>query len=162
MKPFLQSRVEMEEILKEETLGFLALSTPEGTPYVVPINYWYADGKILMHCALKGRKLDCIRAHPAVCFTVARQFGQVAPHDQGHCHLDSDSVICSGTARVVDDVEERHGLLQRFADGLADGERKVTPAEAQRCGVIEMTVETMTGRREREKKVTCWTHTFGA
>ena len=73
---FIDSREEMEQILREEVLGYLGLAG-DGPPYVVPLNYAYAAGKILFHCALTGQKLDAIRRNPHVCFTVGRQIGDV-------------------------------------------------------------------------------------
>jgi nitroimidazol reductase NimA-like FMN-containing flavoprotein (pyridoxamine 5'-phosphate oxidase superfamily) len=106
-REFNESREEMERILREETLGYLGLSM-EGMPYVVPLNYGYVEGKIVFHCALTGKKLDYLRANPQVCFTVGRQSGRVRRHPRGAtCHTDNDSVICYGTARIVEDVEER-------------------------------------------------------
>ena len=80
---FVESGAEMEEMLRREAWGCLGLCTPEGAPYVVPVNYAYVEGKILFHCALEGQKLDCIRANPNVCFTVARQPGTVREHPGG-------------------------------------------------------------------------------
>jgi nitroimidazol reductase NimA-like FMN-containing flavoprotein (pyridoxamine 5'-phosphate oxidase superfamily) len=39
---------EMERILREETVGYVGLSR-EGEAYVVPVNYFYADGTIAFH-----------------------------------------------------------------------------------------------------------------
>ena len=43
-KKFENSSIEMEAILQEEVLGYLGLSM-DGTPYVVPLNYAYMDGR---------------------------------------------------------------------------------------------------------------------
>ena len=71
---FLESRDEMEELLQDESIGYLGLSM-NGTPYVVPLNYSYSEGTIIFHCALEGKKLDFIRTNPLVCFSVGRQVG---------------------------------------------------------------------------------------
>ena len=55
-REFLESRQEMERLLREETIGYLGLSMGDD-PYVVPLNYAYVDGRILFHCAMTGRKL---------------------------------------------------------------------------------------------------------
>jgi nitroimidazol reductase NimA-like FMN-containing flavoprotein (pyridoxamine 5'-phosphate oxidase superfamily) len=104
LREFIESREEMEKLLREEVVGYLGLSM-DGKPYVVPLNYGYADGKILFHCALTGKKLDYLRANPHVCFTVGRQAGEVRRHAGDPCHVDSDSVICYGKARVVEDLD---------------------------------------------------------
>ena len=101
-RKFNESREEMERILHEETLGYLGLSMDE-KPYVVPLNYGYVGGKIIFHSALTGKKLDYLKANPQVCFTVGRQFGKVVRHPQGvFCHVDSDSIVCYGIARILE------------------------------------------------------------
>jgi len=156
---FIESREEMEQILREEELGFLGL-IHEGEPYVVPLNYAYQDGKIVFHCALEGKKLDAIRAHPAVSFTVARQLGSVRPHAGDPCHLDSDSVICRGTARIVEDVQERFLLLNAFNRRFRPKAEDRPIEQIERCGCVEITIAEMTGRRERERRRTLWRYVF--
>ena len=80
-------------------------------PYVVPMNYGYTheDGKLVLylHSAVRGKKLDMIRANPKVFFAldcdrdpfegkVACQYG-----------LACSSVMGKGTACIVEDVEEK-------------------------------------------------------
>ena len=80
-------------------------------PYVVPMNYGYTreDGKLVLylHSAVRGKKLDMIRANPKVFFAldcdrdpfegkVACQYG-----------LAYSSVMGKGTACIVEDVEEK-------------------------------------------------------
>lgn len=157
---FIESREEMEQILGEEELGFLGL-LHEGKPYVVPLNYAYQDGKILFHCAIEGKKLDAIRANPVVSFTVARQLGSVRPHEgKDPCHLDSDSVICTGRARIVEDIQERYILLNAFNRRFRPEAEDRPLEQIERCGAVEITITEMTGRRERERKRTLWQYRF--
>ena len=157
---FIESREEMEKILREEEIGYLGLSMDE-KPYVVPLNYHYADGKIVFHCGLKGMKLDYIKANPQVCFAVGRQPGQVREHAGGnHCHVDSDSVICYGRARVLEDLDERKTTLNAFNRRFRPDAADVAPERVMNCGVVEIAVSEMTGRQERERKRTCWRYTF--
>ena len=46
-KDFIESREEIEGILKQETIGYLGLSS-DGMPYVVPLNYGYIEGFLLL------------------------------------------------------------------------------------------------------------------
>jgi nitroimidazol reductase NimA-like FMN-containing flavoprotein (pyridoxamine 5'-phosphate oxidase superfamily) len=159
-REFIETKDEMERLLRQEVLGYLGLSA-EGRPYVVPLNYAYADGKILFHCALEGQKLDHIRANPQVCFTVARQVGRVREHaGQNPCHVDSDSVICYGRARIVESVEERKALLDVFNRRFSPDAEPISLERAQNCGAVEIAIVEMTGRRERERGVTYWRHRF--
>jgi nitroimidazol reductase NimA-like FMN-containing flavoprotein (pyridoxamine 5'-phosphate oxidase superfamily) len=160
-RKFIESKEEMEALLRQETLGYLGLAAG-GWPYVVPLNYVYAEGTILFHCALAGEKLDDIRANPQVCFTVAHQTGRVRDHaGQNPCHVDSDSVICFGRARIVEAVEERQALLDVFNRRFNPDAEPISQKRTENCGAVEITIEEMTGRRERERGVTYWQYRFG-
>jgi len=157
---FIESRDEMEKMLKEEEIGYLGVSL-DGKPYVVPLNYSYGNGKIFFHCSFKGKKLDYLRENPLVCFTVARQPGRVREHAGGNpCHVDSDSVICYGKARVMEDVDEREVALNLFNRRFRPEAADVPRERVQSCCVVEVAVHEMTGRRERERKRTCWRYIF--
>jgi uncharacterized protein len=159
-REFVTSRAEMESILQEETIGYLGLAAG-GEPYVVPLNYAYVDGRILFHCALMGKKLDDLRANPRVCFTVGRQSGPVRRHGEGDvCHPDCDSVICYGTARVVEELEERKGVLNAFNCYFQPGAAEISAKAVVHCCAVEIRIAEMTGRREREKECTYWKYRF--
>ena len=149
----------MEQLLSEMTLGFLGLSQ-DGKPYVVPLNYAYGDGRILFHCALAGQKLDAIESNPAVCFTVARQRGNVERDSENVCHPDSESVVCYGTARVVGDLTERTDVLNAFNRTFRPDTRPMSAESVANCAAVEIVVTEMTGRREQGRAVTCWRYRF--
>ena len=80
-------------------------------PYVVPMNYGYCheDGKLVvyLHSATRGKKLDMIRANPNVFFEMdcdLLPFEGKLPCQYG---LAYSSVMGRGTARIVEDVEEK-------------------------------------------------------
>ena len=83
----------------------------DNEPYVVPMNYGYTmeDGKLVLylHSAVRGKKLDMIRANSRVFFEldcdVTPFEGQVA------CQygLTYSSIMGRGTARIIEDVEEK-------------------------------------------------------
>jgi nitroimidazol reductase NimA-like FMN-containing flavoprotein (pyridoxamine 5'-phosphate oxidase superfamily) len=157
---FIESREEMERLLREEEIGYLGLSS-NGKPYVVPLNYHYAAGKIWFHCGFKGKKLDYLKENPEVCFVVARQVGRVREHAGGNpCHVDSDSVICYGNARVVADLDEREIALNAFNRRFRPDAADITRERAKNCCLVEIAISEMTGRQERERKRTCWHHSF--
>jgi nitroimidazol reductase NimA-like FMN-containing flavoprotein (pyridoxamine 5'-phosphate oxidase superfamily) len=157
---FIDSREWMERLLHEESVGYLGLATG-GSPYVVPLNYAYLDGRILFHCALEGKKLDCLRANPEVCFTVGRQTGPVRRHAEGNpCHVDSDSVICYGRARIVSDLEERRRVLDEFNRCYHADAGPLSAEAAEKCCAVEIRIGEMTGREERERKRTYWKYRF--
>jgi nitroimidazol reductase NimA-like FMN-containing flavoprotein (pyridoxamine 5'-phosphate oxidase superfamily) len=160
MESFVESREEMEAILREIPFGFLGMAVG-GEPYLVPLNYAYIDGKILFHCALEGKKLDYLASNPTVCFTAARQVGAVQRHNEGDlCHMDSESVVCYGTARIIEDLEERTVVLNAFNRYFRPDIEGLSAERVAGCAAVEIAVSEMTGRRERDRKLTCWRYRF--
>ena len=159
---FIESRDEMEKLLREEEIGYLGLSL-DGKPYVVPLNYSYSGGRIFFHCGLKGKKLDFLKENSQVCFTVARQLGEVREHAGGNpCHVDSDSVICYGRAKMIENLVERSKALNEFNRRFRPDAPDVPEERVRNCGVAEITISEMTGRRERDRKRTCWRYVFSS
>ena len=152
----IEASAEMVKLLTEERVGYLGMSA-DGKPYVIPLTYGYSEGRILFHCALKGSKLDIIRKNASVCFTVSRHFGEMVSHPQGaECHVNSDSVICYGKARIIDDLDERCRVLNIFNRCLQPQAREITREEVRHCQAVEIVIDKMTGRTERDGKCTYW------
>ena len=83
----------------------------DNEPYVVPMNYGYTmeDGKLVfyLHSAVQGRKLDMLRANPRVFVELdcdREPFEGEKPCQYG---LSYSSLMGRGTARIVEDVEEK-------------------------------------------------------
>ena len=83
----------------------------DNEPYVVPLNYGYTmeEGKLTlyMHGALQGKKLDMIRANPKVFFEMDCDRNPFAGEKPCQYGLAYSSVMGRGTARIVEDVEEK-------------------------------------------------------
>ncbi len=80
-------------------------------PYVVPMNYGYTmeDGKLTLylHSAVRGKKLDMMRANPNVFFEIdcdRMPFEGRVPCQYGMVY---SSVMGRGKATIVEDVEEK-------------------------------------------------------
>ena len=80
-------------------------------PYVVPMNYGYTveEGRLVLylHSAMKGKKLDMIRANPRVFFEL--DCDRVPFEGDKPCQygLSYASVMGRGTARIIEDAEEK-------------------------------------------------------
>ena len=83
----------------------------DNMPYVVPMNYGYTmeGGKltVYLHSAVKGKKLDMLRANPNVFFAIDCDripFEGKLPCQYGMVY---SSIMGTGTAQLVEDVEEK-------------------------------------------------------
>jgi nitroimidazol reductase NimA-like FMN-containing flavoprotein (pyridoxamine 5'-phosphate oxidase superfamily) len=147
----------MWQILREEDTGYVGLVDGD-RPYVVPVSYAVVDRQLVIHGALKGRKLDLIRANPRFCFTVSRHPEKTRPHrpEEG-CTYRFESVLCEGTARVVEEPAERLPLLQAFKawfdekTGGDPAQNPVTEKAAHHCSCLVLEIATMTGRAKIQR-----------
>lgn len=138
---------EMESLLNRGAVGQLALTTEDG-PYVVPVNYLFADGCVYIHSGPKGRKIESLHADPRVCFLVDEVGPQVTwQHGCGISQI-YESVMCFGRAEFVEGLEEKRRILEMMARKFvpADSLPALLDANIQNTRVIRIRVEWMTGK----------------
>jgi uncharacterized protein len=162
---------EMEQILKNAEVGRLALCE-DATPYIIPLNFAYIQGKIGFHCDWKGKKLDLIAKNPRCCFEVDEYTGEVGYHYDTLCHLNYDSVLATGKARIEKDPEAVWQFFQSlhykykeiYRKPLENGGKIFDRKRVNECACIVIDVEELTGRRERtidsKPRKTMWQHKF--
>ncbi len=136
-----------EQILSAGQYGVLSVYGEEGYPYGVPVNYGYAEGKLLFHCAREGHKLQAIRRNPKVCFTVVS--GHTLVEEEYTCKY--ESVVVFGTARVIEERKERHAAMERMMSVLSPDYAGTAIANCGGDGyvMVEITPDHVTGKRNR-------------
>lgn len=136
-------------ILKSATNGVLALVDPSGKPYAVPMSFIYDGEKhLFFHCAVAGRKFDCIKNNPYACFTIIDQ-------DEIHPELFTTffrSVIVEGTIKILTDreemVESLRMLSTKYSPGL-DCEPEINKG-IDRVVILKMGITSITGKEAIE------------
>ncbi len=101
---------EIQRIL--DTAGVLHLGlSADNMPYVIPMSYGYTmEGEHLvlyLHSAVRGKKLEMIRANPNVFFSIDCDrvpFEGMLPCQYG---ISYSSIMGYGTAIITEDVEEK-------------------------------------------------------
>ena len=83
----------------------------EGEPYVVPVNYGYADNGLYFHSAAVGRKIDILARHSRVCFEIESPVEIVAHAEPCQWGARARSLVGYGVAKILTDAhDKRHGL----------------------------------------------------
>ena len=143
------SVAECTQILKNGDDGVLSVLGDDDYPYGVPINYFYEDGKIYLHCAKSGHKIDAIKKHDKVSFCVIDKH-KVLPEFYATQY---SSVIAFGRAAVMDDADKMREAVRRLALKFCPGDEKGVDAEIVKdfpaLAMIEITIEHMTGKRSK-------------
>ena len=137
---------EILEILEKGLVCHLGLCD-EGQPYVVPMNYGYRDRRMYFHCAREGRKIDILRNNNRVCIEVESEARIVKGETPCRWTAKYRSVIGFGRARIIEvEKEKKSGLdvIMKHYGGSGNGYDETS---LQRTLVIEVILESLTGKQ---------------
>ncbi|MDP9701171.1 nitroimidazol reductase NimA-like FMN-containing flavoprotein (pyridoxamine 5'-phosphate oxidase superfamily) [Paenibacillus intestini] len=114
---------EIITFLDQCSFGFLGTVSPDGEPRVTPLNFVYMDGCFYFHGSLAGEKMKQIKQHSSVSLTVAEEFSLIPSFfsdPELACPATSffKSVMASGLAERVEDLDIKGKVLQRFMEKL--------------------------------------------
>lgn len=140
---------EAKEILSTATNGVLCLTDQDERPYGVPMSFIFdGDRSIYFHCALTGRKIECIKHYPNVCFTII---------DEDEIHPEEfttyfRSVIVEGIVRIIEDRQEKIEALRilstKYSPGL-DCEPEIEKG-INRVLILKLEIDSITGKEAIE------------
>lgn len=144
------TREEAMEYLKSAEVGYLSMSD-DNVPYTIPLNYVLMGDSLYFHCAHVGRKLDILKKNPKCCFVVSFLDG-IKPGDNA-CDYGAffRSAIVEGTARWVEDQEEKIKSLNELTEKHANGPfMPVNEHTAKTVTVIAIDIETLSGKARKK------------
>ena len=140
---------ETKQILRSGQTAVLALHGDDGYPYAVPLNYVYADGKLYVHCAKAGHKLDAIRRDPKLSLVVIER-DDVVPEKLATYYR---SVIAFGRARILEDADEKRRaaeVLGLHYYNVPEAVQKEIESTWNALVCIEITIDHLTGKEARD------------
>jgi len=146
----------LERILSRARVCRLGLVAegPEGpVPYVVPVFFASREGRLYVHCAEEGRKLDLLAANPRVCVEVD-ELRAIEPADKP-CAFSSvfRSVIAFGTAsQVRDPAAKREALdllMAKYAGRRTGPGFEFSDATLEHTVVLEIALSRITGKQSK-------------
>jgi uncharacterized protein len=136
------------DLLNRAQVGRVATVSPDGTPYVVPVNFAFEGECIYFHCALEGMKLDYIKINPRVGFE-ADELIELYSSPERPCFCGSyyQSVIARGKAAIVTDREKKMHALWLLVDKYVGKRYGEMPADiVDRTCVVEILVDEISGK----------------
>ena len=137
-------------LLDAADYGILSTVGEDGVPYGVPLHFFRDGATLILHCAPEGRKLDNLRQNNRVSFCVVGK-AEVLPEKFTTRY---ESVIVSGSAKRVEDTEQKNVLLQKLCEKYApnhlDATAKMIAGHLDRTTVIVVEMETITGKANRQ------------
>lgn len=116
------SEEEILAIIQNNSYGILAVNGDDGYPYAVPLNYLYSNGKLYLHGAKNGHKIDAITKCPKVSFCIVDK-DDIVPEEYTTYFK---SVIIFGKARIINEPIEFRKSIEDFASHFAPNETNET------------------------------------
>ncbi|MDP2875356.1 MAG: pyridoxamine 5'-phosphate oxidase family protein [Holophaga sp.] len=145
------TETEAWEILAQSEWGVLSTLGEDGWPYGVPVNHVVLDGRIYLHCAQAGHKLENLAFESRVSYCAVAS-SEVLPAELS---TNFESVVLFGRAIAVnDDTEKRRALealLTRFAPQHPAEGAEAMRTEFSRTTVVRITPDHISGKARRDR-----------
>ena len=124
----IKDRKDIDDIIKRCRVCHLAMCD-DGQPYIVPLNFGY-DGRFLyFHTAPEGRKIDIIKRNNRVGFEFDILHDIVTAEQACKWGAKYESVMGSGTAEIVDDLEAKkealEWIMRQYGNGTWDFKEEI-------------------------------------
>ena len=147
----LLGEAETLEILDRGSHGVLALIGDGGYPYALPISYARDGGRLYMHRAKAGHKLDALRAEPRASFCVVAR-DEVVPEEFTTRYR---SAIAFGRIHELageeDILRALRLLCAKYCPGIgAEAVEAAIARERAGVNVLEFEIERLSGKQARE------------
>jgi nitroimidazol reductase NimA-like FMN-containing flavoprotein (pyridoxamine 5'-phosphate oxidase superfamily) len=141
-------KIEMESIIDQCDICFLGMVELDGSPYVIPMNFGYCNGDIILHSAPEGKHLHLVENNNKVCVTFCSDRKLVYQHPDVACSYSmlSKSVLCKGKVSFIEDLNEKAETLNSMMSKFSDRKFKYSTPALANVKVWRIKVEEMTAK----------------
>ena len=145
---FITDRKEKEDIINQCNVCYVGMIDEDGSPYVIPMNFGYADGEIILHSAPEGKHLRLLEKDNRVCITLSTEHKLVYQHPDVACSysMSSRSVLCKGLVTFIDDLDEKEEKLNVLMKNFTDRPFKYSKPALANVKVWIVKVDEMTSK----------------
>jgi nitroimidazol reductase NimA-like FMN-containing flavoprotein (pyridoxamine 5'-phosphate oxidase superfamily) len=137
---------ELKKVLRRASVCRLAMAV-DGQPYVVPLNFGFADGCLFFHSAREGRKIEMLKNNPLVCFECEVDVNIVEGKTACTWGASYTSIIGFGRATLETDPEKKKRALNIIMDHYAGRSFDFSTRDVEKVTVIRVSIDEMTGKR---------------
>ncbi|MCK9218604.1 MAG: pyridoxamine 5'-phosphate oxidase family protein [Bacteroidales bacterium] len=139
---------EMEEIIGQCQWCHVAMTSTDGDPYVIPMNFGFRDGTIFIHGSRKGKKIDILEQHPSVCIHFSTGHQLRYQNEQVACSwsMKYRSILCYGKVEFLTSPEEKIDAMSLIMTKFTNREFKFNAPSIREVNVMRIKVERFEGR----------------
>lgn len=150
MKSHQLTDAQIDALLERTATGCIATVAADGTPYVVPVHFFWDGTEILIHGLPTGEKISNLKANPQICFTAYEMTGLLLDANEKPCGTNTqyESVVIKGTAELLSDYDAKvHALAKivgKYTPQLSS--RKLPQNMVKGTAVIRIVPTEITGK----------------
>ncbi len=146
---FITDKNEIDEIINQCDICFAGLIETDGTPYVIPMNFGYLNGEIILHSAPEGKHISLLEHNNRICVTFCPSDRSVAyQHQDVACSysMTSKSVVCKGAVTFIEDLDEKERTMNAMMKKFTDKAFKYSVPALRNVKVWRVTVDEVTAK----------------
>jgi nitroimidazol reductase NimA-like FMN-containing flavoprotein (pyridoxamine 5'-phosphate oxidase superfamily) len=139
---------EIYDVIRRSQWCHVAMTDPDGKPYVIPMNFGFSDDVIYIHGAQHGKKTTSLMCHPEVCINFATDQELRYQSEQVACSwsMKYRSVLCYGVAEFITDPAKKVAALNIIMAQYTNREFNYNPPSIREVNVIKIKVSRYEGR----------------
>jgi len=107
------SQSEIDQIINGAVVCHVSMIDTEGNPYVLPFNFGYKDGRLYIHCAPEGKKIEAWKRNPNVCVAFSKDYEMRIQNEKVACSYSMKyrSVLIHGKVVAIDEYSAKIDVL---------------------------------------------------
>ena len=142
------SEKKCKRLLKSAVYGRLAVCCPDGHPYIIPVNYVFFEGNIYIHTGFHGKKIDCIRSNPKVCFEISSAGKLYTGSRARDFSMRYWCVLAFGQVLEIQDFDRKFEIMNAFMEKYAAEltYEALDLKDMRDVNIIEINIEKISGK----------------
>ena len=138
----------IEKVIRSCDVCFVGMTDENGMSYVLPMNFGYRDGRVILHSAPDGRKIDILNKNRNVSIVFSTDSELVYQHKQVACsyRVRSISVMITGKVDFLEDDESKREALNILMENYSVDDFDYSKPAVRNVKVWQVKAESMTCR----------------
>jgi len=145
---FITDKKEIEAIIHQCDICFVGITEADGSPYVIPMNFGYSNGEIILHSAPHGKHLTLLELNNRICVTFCSERKMVYQHPDVACSYSmlSKSVVCKGSITFIEDLAEKELTMNVLMRNYSERTFKYSAPALTNVKIWRMKIDEMTAK----------------
>ena len=103
------SQREIDQIINGSIVCHIAMVDNDGLPYVIPFNFAYKDGRLYIHSAPEGKKIEIWKHNPKICIAFSTDYEMRIQNEKVACSYSMKyrSVLVHGELTPITEFESK-------------------------------------------------------